>query len=216
MPGYNQIDSALGDVRRLSREGKHDTAVLKKLFQDKYGDDLTQTLKQKDYATIQNKKIYLTPLGEKRADNFLRKYHLAKKFANDILEVPYEELETFTLDLQEIFTETITDRICTFLGHPQWGLSRKEPIVPGKCCGTISPEVSDLVIPVTKLPLGEEATVAYVSTRTEPVLQQLMQFGIYPGVVVRVTSAAPAYILQCEEHQVALEEKVAKGIYVRR
>lgn len=216
MATYNKIDSSLGDVKKLAREGKRDMDVIKKLFKEKYDDDLLPALKQKDYVSIQNKRVSLTPLGEKRADNFLRKYNLAKKFANDILEVPYEELEDFALNLQEIFTETITDRICTFLGHPKYGMSRKEPIVPGKCCGTVSPEVSELVIPITKLPLGEEATVAYVSTLAEPILQQLIVFGINPGATVRVVSALPAYVIQCGERRVALEEKVAKGIYVRR
>lgn len=216
MASYNQIDSALGDLRRMAREGKKDVAVIKKFFQDKYGEDMTPVLKQKNYVLLHNKKLILNPLGEKRADNFLRKYHLAKKFANDILEVPYEDLEVFALGLQEIFTETITDRICTFLGHPRWGLNRKETITPGKCCDTISPEISDLVVPITKLPLGEEAIVAYVSTRSEPVLQQLMLFGVYPGVTLRVIYAQPAFVIQCGERQIALEEKVAKHIYVRR
>ncbi len=213
---HDQIDQALGDVRRLSWENKKDISVIKKFFQDKYGEDHTPALKQKNYIFIHNKKIMLNPLGEKRADNFLRRYYLAKKFANDILEVPYEELERFALDLQESFSETITDRVCTFLGHPKWGLSRKELIIPGKCCDTVSPEVSDAVIPITKLPLGEEASIAYVSTRAEPVLHQLMLFGIYPGVVIRIIQTNPAFVIQCGEQHIAVEEKVAKGIYVRR
>ena len=95
---HDQIDQALGDVRRLSWENKKDISVIKKFFQDKYGEDHTPALKQKNYIFIHNKKIMLNPLGEKRADNFLRRYYLAKKFANDILEVPYEELERFALE----------------------------------------------------------------------------------------------------------------------
>lgn len=216
MAAYNKVDIALGAVWMFAREGRKDVSAIKKSIQEKYAEDLLPAIRQKNYALINNKKIYLTPLGEKRAENFLRKYHLAKKFANDILEVAYDELEEFALNMQEIFTESITDRVCTFLGHPKFGLNRKEVIAPGKCCETISPEATELVIPITKLALGEEATIAYVSTRSNPVLHQLMSFGIYPGVNIRVVQYYPAYVIQCEDQQISLEEKVAKGIYARR
>ncbi|MBU0580302.1 MAG: metal-dependent transcriptional regulator [Candidatus Margulisbacteria bacterium] len=216
MATYNKIDIALGGIWMFSRENKKDLAVIKKYFQDEFAEDFIPSLKQRNYILVHNKKVFLTPLGEKRAQNILRKYHLAKKFANDILEVAYNDLEEFSLNLQEIFTETITDRVCTFLGHPKYGLNRREIIFPGKCCETLSPEATEVIIPITKLALGEEATVAYVSTRSQPVLHQLMAFGIYPGVSVRVVQYYPAYIVQTEDQQVSLEEKVAKGIYVRR
>ncbi|MFC1517625.1 metal-dependent transcriptional regulator [Candidatus Margulisiibacteriota bacterium] len=216
MATYNKIDIALGSIWMLNREGKKDISALKKYFQEKYDEDFMPALRQKNYVLVHNKKGHLTPLGERRAQNFLRKYHLAKKFANDILEVSYDELDEFALNLQEIFTESITDRVCTFLGHPHYGLNRREVISPGKCCETISPEASEVVLPVTKLALGEEATVAYVSTRSQPVLHQLMSFGIYPGVNIRVVQYYPAYVLQSEDQEISLEEKVAKGIYVRR
>lgn len=216
MPVYNKIDLALGEIWLLSREGKKDLGLLKKYFQDKYDEDFLPALKQKNYIVLHNKKIQLIPLGEKRAQNFLRKYHLAKKFANDILEVGYDELDEFALNLQESFTESITDRVCTFLGHPRYGLNRKEVVFPGKCCETVSPEASEVVIPATKLSLGEEATIAYVSTRSQPVLHQLMAFGVYPGCSIRLIQNYPAYIIQSEDQEIAIEEKVAKGIYVRR
>ena len=216
MATYNKIDRALGIIWLLARESKRDIAHIKKNFHEDLEGDLIPTLRQKNYVLVNNKRVFLTPLGEKRAENFLRKYHLAKKFANDILEVSYDELEEFALNLQEIFTESITDRVCTFLGHPRFGVNRREVIFPGKCCETISPEATEVVIPVTKLALGEEAMIAYISTRSQPILHQLMSFGLYPGVNIRLVQYYPAYVLQRDDLQISLEQKVAKGIYVRR
>ena len=53
-------------------------------------------------------------------------------------------------------------------------------------------------------------------TREHPQLHKLMSLGITPGVRISVHQVFPSFVIQVEHTQVALEEDIAKDIYVKR
>jgi DtxR family Mn-dependent transcriptional regulator len=62
----------------------------------------------------------------------------------------------------------------------------------------------------------EPYTVAYINTHMETRMQKLFQFSIVPGASIMVTQTYPSYVVQCGNAHLAMEEKIAKEIYVWR
>jgi Fe2+ transport system protein FeoA len=64
--------------------------------------------------------------------------------------------------------------------------------------------------------IGETGHVAYVALSDHSLSHQLASLGIAPGVPVRMHQRWPSFVLKCEETEIALEESIAKNIFVRR
>ncbi|MFN7930682.1 MAG: FeoA family protein [Blastocatellia bacterium] len=69
---------------------------------------------------------------------------------------------------------------------------------------------------VNQLRLHEHAKIAYVSQRNYARFQTLCSFGLSAGVPVSVRQRFPSFVIQCEETQIALEEEIARDIFVWR
>lgn len=67
-----------------------------------------------------------------------------------------------------------------------------------------------------QLALQEQARVAYISQRNYARFQKLLSFGLSAGVPVQVKQRFPSFVIQCEETQIALEEEIARDIFVWR
>jgi Fe2+ transport system protein FeoA len=70
------------------------------------------------------------------------------------------------------------------------------------------------VLPVTDLPLGTSAPVVSIVPTTAARLNRLASYGIVPGSEVRLVSRRPAVVLECGSASVALEDEIAREIYV--
>ena len=71
-------------------------------------------------------------------------------------------------------------------------------------------------IPLTKLHKGDAATIVSLSTRKIQQLRKLMVFGIFPGAMVKVLQTFPAFVLQIEYTQLALDREIAEKIIVNK
>lgn len=67
-----------------------------------------------------------------------------------------------------------------------------------------------------QLKLHEQARVAYISQRNYARFQKLLSFGLSSGVPIQLKQRFPSFVLQCEETQIALEEDIARDIFVWR
>lgn len=67
-----------------------------------------------------------------------------------------------------------------------------------------------------QLNLHESARVAYISQRNYARFQKLLSFGLSSGVPIQLKQRFPSFVLQCEETQIALEEDIARDIFVWR
>ena len=77
-------------------------------------------------------------------------------------------------------------------------------------------KIQSHLISVNHLKLHERAKIAYVSQRDYTRFQKLCSFGISAGVPVSVQQKFPSFVIQCEETQIALEEEIARDIFVWR
>ncbi len=79
--------------------------------------------------------VELTPRGQKRAADIIRRHRLAERLFTDSLAMDSEtEIEQQACKFEHILSSEATDKICTFLGHPRT-CPHGSPIPPGPCCG---------------------------------------------------------------------------------
>ncbi len=151
----------------------------------------------------------------KKSPDLIRRHRLAERLLVDILDTNKEKIEAPACQFEHLVSEEVTDAICTLLGHPKicpHGL----PIPEGKCCVAARKMVESLIMPLNQIEVGEWVRVAYVLTHHDPRLHKLMSFGIFPGIRIKMHQKYPVFVIQVEETQIALEEDIVKGIFVRR
>ncbi|HVH88929.1 MAG TPA: ATP-binding cassette domain-containing protein [Terriglobales bacterium] len=78
--------------------------------------------------------VDFTPAGKQRATDVIRRHRLAERLFTQTLKVQNEdEIEQQACKFEHILSPEVTDKICTFLGHPET-CPHGSPIPPGECC----------------------------------------------------------------------------------
>jgi DtxR family Mn-dependent transcriptional regulator len=177
--------------------------------------DLIHVLVSERLVELKNERFQFTPEGRSQAREVIRRHRLAERLVMDVLGVNIHEAEDNACEFEHSLALGVADSICTLLGHPT-RCPHARDIPEGKCCEQARSNVKPLVQPLTALNVGGSGRIAYINTRNFPRLQKLSAFGITPGVTVKLFQRSPSVVLQCEETQVALEEEIARDIYVRQ
>jgi DtxR family Mn-dependent transcriptional regulator len=159
--------------------------------------------------------LQFTEVGRSRARAIIRRHRLAERLVNDILGMPMPEVEVNACEFEHLVAPGITESICTLLGHPRQ-CPHGRPIPQGRCCLEAQRSIEAVVVSANQLHLGETARVAYVNTKNYSRLHKLSSFGFTPGVKIKLQQRSPAFVLQCEETQLAIEQALAEDIYVLR
>jgi DtxR family Mn-dependent transcriptional regulator len=159
------------------------------------------------------KHVRLPPKGRRMAEQIIRRHRLAERLICDVLGTHVEESEAAACEFEHLLAEGITNSICTLLGHPRY-CPHNKPIPEGDCCRQARDELRSIVVSCAQLQVGESARVAYFSTREHSRLLKLSALGISPGTSIKLIQKWPAYVVQCEETEIALEPEVAKNIHV--
>ncbi|MDR1996916.1 MAG: ferrous iron transport protein A [Candidatus Margulisbacteria bacterium] len=134
-----------------------------------------------------------------------------KVFCREILGLTQKETGDFLNALLPGITPVLLERYCALIGH---GYSHKIP--PGECCLQARKHNAETVLPLNRLPVGVAAQVLYVQTLQRPELLKLYDLGIHPGKTIRLQQLYPAYIAATEQGRLALDNALAKFIFVQR
>ncbi|MBI2682931.1 MAG: ATP-binding cassette domain-containing protein [Acidobacteriales bacterium] len=87
--------------------------------------------------------IYFTERGRRRAEDVIRRHRLAERlFIQTFLVVDEQEVEQQACKFEHILSPEVTDRICTFLGHPET-CPHGSPIPRGTCCQNVVAKAGD-------------------------------------------------------------------------
>jgi DtxR family Mn-dependent transcriptional regulator len=157
--------------------------------------------------------VKLLPQGRELAEQIIRRHRLAERLICDVLGSHVDDSEVAACEYEHLLAQGITDSICTLLGHPRY-CPHNKPIPEGECCRQARDELKPIVVSCDQLRVGESARIAYFSTREHSRLLKLSSLGISPGISMKLIQKWPAYVIQCEETEIALEPEVAKNIYV--
>ena len=159
--------------------------------------------------------IRLAPAGRQQAQVVVRRHRLTEVLLDSVLEVSAASVEATACQVEHILNAEVTDAVCAFLGHPP-SCPHGRGIPRGACCAVLDERVPPLLVPLSRLRLGEEATVVFLHLRRHDYLQRLSAFGLAPGRRIRLRQLHPAMVVQLGETELALERHVGEDIFVRR
>lgn len=211
----HERDEYLETLWRLLEENELDIDGFKRHTSGTFDAEILKTLEADGYIMLRGEKIELTEKGRSHGAQIIRRHRLAERLLTDVLGMGQGDIETGACEFEHIIAPELVDSICTLLGHP-----RECPhggVIPeGECCKQARKTLSSAVIPLTDVNVGEEAKVAYIKTISNSRMHKLSHFGIVPGTLVTVHQRYPSFVIVCENNQIALEEVIAREIYVWR
>lgn len=177
--------------------------------------ELLAALEKDNLIAYDGEMILLTNQGREQAAQITRRHRLAERLLVDVLGMSLQDAEKGACEFEHVVAPEVADSICTLLGHPRQ-CPHGAPIPHGKCCVAAKEVVENVVVPLTKLEAGATARIAYISTPIHSRLHKLMAFGIGPGMTLTIHQKSPSYVISCEHTELAIEEDVARDIYVWR
>jgi len=174
---------------------------------------LERLVEEQAIVLTPGQRIELTADGLSRAGQIVRRHRLAERLLADVLHMSPDEVERAACEYEHMLAEEITDSICILLGHPR-SCPHGSPIPRGPCCRAAATQCQSAMVSLAEAPVGEWVRVAYVSSEGDHRQHQLTHFGIHPGRMVKVHQTKPAFVVLLERSRLAMEESVARDIYV--
>ena len=178
-------------------------------------DDELRILQEGGLISIDGHTAELTPTGREEARRCVRRHRLAERLLSDILAGGDSELHEASCKFEHGLHRGLEERVCTILGHPKT-CPHGKPIPPGDCCRRMEKEAGQLILALTGLKAGETAVIAYLHSEDVSDLRKLMAIGALPGTQLTLRQRFPSYLLEMGHSQFAIDEEMARQIYVRR
>ncbi|MFY9531493.1 MAG: ATP-binding cassette domain-containing protein [Candidatus Acidiferrales bacterium] len=90
-------------------------------------------LADRGLLVVRESEVALTPRGENRARDVIRRHRLAERLFTDTFSILGSEADTHACKFEHIISPELDQKICAFLGHPKT-CPHGNPIPPGPCC----------------------------------------------------------------------------------
>ncbi len=159
---------------------------------------------------VKDGQIMFTEDGECRARDIIRRHRLAERLFRDVLDI--REFEDDACRMEHAISPGVEEAICTLLGHPPRCPHGKE-IPRGRCCAVYTSKVKPLVQSLRDVEVGKRARVLFINV---PSIDRLASIGLVPGAAVRLQQKKPSFVVDIDETTIAIDEDIAKGIYVKQ
>lgn len=219
MQTNTRIDEALEAIWTSTEAGEPTVARVGRDAVGGASPDLLRSIQSLGLITIEGDgdgaRIEMTDKGREIGRRVIRGHRLAERLVCDVLGVSLEVAEVAACEFEHTLSHDLTDSICTLLGHPS-RCPHGKAIPEGECCRQARSQVGPVIAPASTMEVGEEGRVAYVALADHSLSHQLASLGIAPGVPLRMHQRWPSFVIKCEETEVAIEEAIAKSIFVRR
>ncbi len=199
-----EIENALRMIWMLNEDGKD---VEERQIEEKVLKEMIDS----DLVLLSQGKVNLTERGKKEAEKIVRLHRLAERLLTDILGIR-EGVEEHACRFEHVIDDEAEEAICTLLGHPEiCPHGRKIP--PGSCCLKNEREVERVIFRLSELSPGDEAEIKYIVADEEE-SKILLSAGIIPGVKIKVLRVYPAFVIQIDNTQFAIDKRLADCINV--
>ncbi len=195
-------------------EKNHRQVTLQTLGETPESSQMQELLGAGLVALREDKRISLTPEGEKSGEHVVRHHRLAERLLADVLDMPGAAGDKIACHFEHILKRGLDERICTLLGHPRFcphGL----PIPPGPCCQEKRNASIRIVAALSEMEEGERGAIAYLHTKERDRLERLLALGVLPGQPVTLLQRFPSFVFRVGETQIAVDSDLAAHIYVR-
>jgi DtxR family Mn-dependent transcriptional regulator len=175
-------------------------------------DEILSELERSGLVKISGTEIALTAEGRAQAQPIISRHRLAERLLVDVLGMTFEEMEESACEYEHTLAPGLTEAICTLLGHPR-ECPHGSPIPEGDCCKRTENSVKTFVKSLDALEVGDEIRISFIRKNDPVLIGKLVSFGVAPGKRIKIRQKFPAYVIQIENTQIALEQDIAAGIY---
>ena len=198
----------------MKEEGTDSISALKSAMSEGFDAEIVEQLSSEQTVDLDEvgQTIGLTAKGEGYARQLIRAHRLAERLLYDVLGGDYE---SGACEFEHIVTAELVDSICTLLGHPR-ACPHGMEIPEGECCKRSAMTAHSSVMPLVELEVGQSARVAYINSKNDQQLHKMDGLRIRPGVTVTLHQRYPAYVVECEGGNIAMDEGIALNIRVWR
>ncbi len=214
MTDYGQ-DEILELVWTLREEGRATRSQLLLRTEEKQPEVLLHELFSAGLLEEAGEEVRLTRPGEERARVIIRRHRLAEVLLNNLFDLDNSQVESSACKFEHILTKTVTESVCTFLGHPPV-CPHGRPIPRGECCDKIRTEIKPLVTRLSEAILGDEVRIVFITPKSRKRLEKLSSLGIVPGSRLRLLQRNPSFVLEIGETTIAVDKEITDEIYVKR
>lgn len=187
-------------------------AIRKRCVIDFSEEDLSR-LVEKDLIVAGDDKIMFSSKGKAMAEAIIRRHRIAEVLVSSILKLKNAAMEEIACKVEHSLAPEVEESICTLLGHPEICPDGK-PIPKGKCCRNKEKKINNTVVSLVDVKPSEKGKITYIKPQSHSNLHQLMSLGLQPGVIVKVHRRKPAFCIKFENTELALDEEIAKNIFV--
>ena len=152
--------------------------------------------------------IALTPAGERRAHEVIRRHRLAERLLTDVLGVPLEEAHDEACRLEHAVSPALEERIAETLGEPD--------VCPHG--NPMDVAADDRTFGLVDAPLNRTLRIVRLEDETREVVRHLADQKLLPGARLRVEFREPldgALVLDVEGSPQVLGPQMASTIRVR-
>lgn len=199
-------DEALETIWELGEEGE---VLFKAVCGEMEGEEGVLGMRDDGLITIEGDKIQMTEAGHKRARDITRRHRLAERLFADVLALA--DYEADACRFEHAISPEVDEAICTFLGHPPT-CPHGKAIPRGDCCSRFTKKMRPLVQALYDMKVGLSAKVVYI---TSPMMDRLASIGIVPGAVIRLQQKKPSCVVEIDETIIAVDDDIAREIYVK-
>jgi len=214
MTHYAQ-DEILELLWTLREKGKTGRADLLSATEEEAPETVLEELGAAGQIEIAGDEIRMTRTGEERARGIIRRHRLAEVLLTNLFEIYLRQLESSACQFEHILSESVTDSVCAFLGHPP-ACPHGQPIPRGECCDRIRMEVRPLVTRLSDASLGLPVRIVFITPKSVKRLEKLSSLGIVPGSTIRLMQRNPSHVLQIGQTTVAVDKEITDEIYVKQ
>ena len=178
------------------------------------GEDLKE-LERAGFLRLDAGRVELTPDGEKRARDVVRRHRLTERLFRDLLALSDDATESQACEIEHILSPEATESVCTLLGHPPT-CPHGKAIPPGACCGAVQKTVRPLVTGLPSFELGTPGRIVFIAPKFHDRMDRLAALGVIPGSEIRLHQRSPSFVIEVGETTIALDPEIAREIFVKR
>ncbi len=179
--------------------------------------DVSETVTKMDKAgliTISGDELEFTEKGEVRARDLTRRHRLAERLFHDVFEVGMEESEETACEIEHFLSPSVTNSVCSFLGHPPT-CPHGNAIPRGECCLKYTSDYKPLVMQLKEFEVGARGRIVFIRPSESSRLERLASMGIVPGSMIKLKQKRPSFVLEIDETSLAVDSMIAEEIYVK-
>jgi DtxR family Mn-dependent transcriptional regulator len=167
------------------------------------------------YVELQGDRVFLREEGRSEAQMAVRRHRLAERLTMDIFDLRGAEGNAKACEFEHLLRGAVDTKLCTLLNHPTT-CPHGRPIPPGRCCREARSAGTAGVVALTELKAGDHGEIAYLSTADPKKMQKLMSMGVLPGNQLELRRSFPTFIFRIGHSEFAVDEVLAREIFVRR